>query len=148
MLRAAFYKGRMAGPAGVFNAVTCWWLRGPYSHCEFVFSDGLCGSASLVDGGVRLKRIQLDPAKWDVWAVDVDEMAARAWFDRHAGQPYDVLGVVGFVARVAGHDKSRWFCAEAMAAAAGYSDPWRLDPCSLAAVLRHRQTLTPDPLPA
>lgn len=138
-MHAAFYKGRMSGPRGVFNSATCWWLRGPYSHCEWVFSDGLCGSASLVDRGVRLKRIALDPTKWDVWPVDVNEAQVRAWFEAHEGDPYDVLGVAGFVARVLGHSKRRRFCAEAMAESAGYVDPWRFDPCSLASVLRQRQ---------
>lgn len=146
-LHAAFYKGRLAGPRGAFNAVTCWWLRGPYSHCEWVFSDGLCGSSSLVDGGVRLKHIELDPAKWDVWSVDVDEALARSWFAAHLGQPYDVLGVAGHAARVLGHDKRRWYCAEAMAESAGYVDPWRFDPCSLASVLLERCVGLPPHLP-
>lgn len=139
MLHAAFYKGRLSGARGAFNAVTCWWLRGAYSHCEWVFSDGLCGSSSLVDGGVRIKRIELDPTKWDVWPVDVAEAAVREWFGHHVGQPYDTLGVAGFVARRLGHNKDGWFCAEAMAASAGYSDAWRFDTCSLASVLQQRR---------
>jgi hypothetical protein len=139
MLRAAFYKGRMSGPRGAINAATCWWLRGPYSHCEFLFSDGVCGSSSLVDGGVRLKRITLVPAKWDVWPVDVSEEKARDWFDRRRGMKYDLLGVAGFIARRLGQDPRRAFCAEAMAEAAGYVDGWRFDPCSLATVLWERR---------
>lgn len=135
MLQAALYKGRMAGPAGAFNIATCTWLRGPYSHCEWSFSDGLCGSASLVDRGVRLKRITLTPDKWDVWPVCFEEAPVREWFEEHEGDPYDLLGVAGHVARVLGHSKRSRFCAEAMAESIGLADPWRFDPCSLAAVL-------------
>lgn len=141
MLQAAFYKGRLAGPRGVFNAVACWWLRGLYSHCEFVFSDGLCGSSSLVDGGVRIKRIELDPSKWDIFEVDIDEASVRKWFEQHQGDPYDIAGVIGFVARRVGHSKRARFCAEAMAEAAGYVDPWRFDPCSLASVMMARRRI-------
>ena len=52
----AFYRGR----ARLFNRLVCWWLRGPYSHCEALIDplpDGrwLCASSSYMDGGVRLK---------------------------------------------------------------------------------------------
>lgn len=42
-----------------------WWTGSIYSHCELVV-DGACYSSSAMDGGVRCKRIDLDPEKWDV----------------------------------------------------------------------------------
>lgn len=60
----------------------------------------------------------------------------------HCGQGYDLLGLVGFVARVLGQDKSRWVCSEAVAAMLGVPDAWRFDPCSLWAALSREMTTT------
>lgn len=139
MLQAAFYKGRMSGIRGLTNDITRLWLLGKYSHCEWIFSDGLWGSSSLIDGGVRLKAIQLNPDKWDVWPVTLKEEPIRNWFDEHSERktPYDILGLGGFVARPLGHYRRGRFCSEAMAESAGFKEPWRLDPCALAAILAH-----------
>lgn len=135
-MKAAFYKGRKR----LFNRVCSWWLRGPYSHCELVLGsdvDGrsICASSSFMDGGVRVKHMVLDPAHWDVIEVGGSANAARDWLQVHCGQGYDLLGLVGFVARVLGQDKSRWVCSEAVAAMLGIPDAWRFDPCSLWAAL-------------
>ena len=135
-MRAAFYKGRKR----LFNRLTAWWLRGPYSHCELVLGTdaqgrAICASSSLMDGGVRVKHMHLDPAHWDVIDVAGSAAAARDWLQVHHGQGYDVLGLVGFIARVLGHDKARWVCSEAVAAMLGLPDAWRFDPCSLWAAL-------------
>ena len=138
-MQVAFYKG----PGGLFDRVTRLWLMGKYSHCEIVlaYKDGraVCVSSSLPDGGVRVKDIALDPGHWDVIEVAGDLAYARQWMDEHAGQGYDVLGLVGFVARVLGHDKRRWLCSEAVAAMLGIPEPWRFDPCSLHAALTRTQ---------
>lgn len=135
-MRAAFYKGRKR----LFNRVTAWWLRGPYSHCELILGIDLqgraiCASSSFMDGGVRIKHMDLDPAHWDVIEVGGSTESAWAWLHEHHGQGYDLLGLAGFVARVLGHDKSRWVCSEAVAAMLGLPDAWRFDPCSLHAAL-------------
>lgn len=135
-MQAAFYKGRHR----LFNRVTAWWLRGPYSHCELILGTDLqgraiCASSSFMDGGVRIKHMDLAPAHWDVIEVGGTTEAAWEWLYAHHGQGYDVLGLVGFVARVLGHDKARWVCSEAVAAMLGVPDAWRFDPCSLHAAL-------------
>lgn len=48
----ALYKGR--GRIG--NAVIRWWTGSIYSHCELVV-DGWCYSSSVMDKGVRRKRV-------------------------------------------------------------------------------------------
>ena len=52
-----------------------WWTASPYSHCELVV-DGWCYSSSVMDKGVRRKRIDLKPDKWDLidlpWASAAD----------------------------------------------------------------------------
>jgi hypothetical protein len=136
VMRAAFYKATRPGLAGIYNRLVRWWCRGPYSHCELVFSDGMAASASFFDGGVRTKRIDFDGERWDF--VDLhgfDEAAARAWFDGHDGAAYDLIGDLGFVARPIQGGKRNWFCSEAVFAALGFADGWRFDPNSLHAVL-------------
>ena len=142
-MQIAFYKGRKR----LFNRLTAWWLRGPYSHCELVLgadAQGLtiCASSSFLDGGVRIKHMVLDPGHWDLIEVAGSLADARDWLQQHAGQGYDLLGLVGFIARVLGHDKARWVCSEAVAAMLGIPDAWRFDPCSLWAALAR-----PVPIP-
>lgn len=136
MIRVAFYKGRKR----LFNRVTSWWLRGAYSHCELVLGhdemgNAICASSSFLDGGVRVKHMVLDPAHWDIVTTPGKPADAWAWLQKHQGAAYDVLGLVGFIARVLGHDKDRWLCSEAVAAMLGMPDAWRFDPCSLWAAL-------------
>jgi len=133
-MRIAFYKGRRSGLAGAFDALVRWWTRGPYSHVELVFSDGLSASASNRDGGVRFKPITFNPDRWDFLPVDGDERAARAWFLAHYGAAYDYAGLFGFLWRPGKGATRRWFCSEAIAAALGYRDPWRFCPNTLAVI--------------
>lgn len=135
-MQLASYKGRKR----LFNRITSWWLRGPYSHCELVLGqdhDGksICAAASFEDGGVRLKHMHLNPEHWDIVPVQGDVGDAWHWMAQHHGARYDLLGFFGFVARILGHDKSRWFCSEAVAEMLGIPDAWRFDPCSLHAAL-------------
>lgn len=135
-MQVAFYKGRKR----LFNRLTAWWLRGPYSHCELILGTdaqgrAICASSSFMDKGVRVKHMALNPAHWDVIEVGGSVAYARDWLQAHNGQGYDLLGLAGFVARVLGHDKDQWVCSEAVAAMLGLPDAWRFDPCSLWAAL-------------
>jgi hypothetical protein len=135
-LRAAFYKGTHAGLPGVYNRIVRWWTRSQYSYAELIFADGMAASSSQMDGGVRFKAIDFDPALWDF--VDLPERlapTARAWFEAHLGQAYDLLGNLHFVVSPVGDDKRKWFCSEAVAAALGIPDPARFDPGTLHAAL-------------
>ena len=131
-MRLAFYKGRHR----LFDRAVQWWTRGPYSHVELVFSDGLAASSSVRDGGVRVKAISFAPDRWDILPIDGDEATARAWFDAHRGEAYDAAGLFGFVWRPAAGATRRWFCSEAVAAALGMGDAWRFCPNTLAATFR------------
>lgn len=137
-LQVAFYKGRTR----LFNRLVSWFMRGPYSHCELVFENipagAVCWSSSFMDHGVRIKTIKLDPDHWDLVDIEVSEARAAAaakWFADHAGQGYDVLGLVGMVWRRCADDKARWYCNESIGAALGLTDPWRYDPNSLCSAL-------------
>lgn len=143
-MQIAFYKGRKR----LFNRVTAWWLKGPYSHCELVLGTdhlglAICASSSALDGGVRIKHMALDPANWDLVTVTGDQAQAWAWLRLHEGDGYDFLGLFGFVARALGHDKERWVCSEAVAAMLGIPDSWRFDPCSLWAAVSRQQPQQP-----
>lgn len=136
-MRAAFYKGTRPGLQGIYSRAVRWIDRGPYSHAELVFSDGLSASASYIDGGVRLKRIDYNPAHWDL--IDLPqslEPYARAWFESHLGAPYDLMGNVRFVLPWLADSERGWFCSEALAAALGWAEPWRFGPNGLSALLR------------
>lgn len=137
-MKLALYKGTRPGLAGVYNRLVRWWTASPYSHCELVFSDGMCASSSWMDGGVRLKRIEFDPAKWDVIAIEGDEAAALSWFFDHDMDGYDLLGMFWFVFGGLRQDRRKWTCSEACGAALQIKDPWRFDPCQLGILVQQR----------
>jgi len=134
-MHLAFYTGTRKGLHGLFNRAIRWWTRGPFSHVELVFSDGVSASASGVDHGVRFRTIDFNPARWIVVPVAGDEAEARRWFEANAGKGYDYLGLFGFLWRPYDGGRDKFFCSEAVAAALGYSDGWRFDPNTLAAVV-------------
>lgn len=140
-MKVAFYRGRKR----LFNRLTSFWLRGPYSHVELVLGydqagQAICASSSMMDGGVRVKHMTLNPDHWDVVAVSGSADAAWSWLRKHYGFGYDYLGLLGFIARAIGHNPSRFVCSEAVAEMLGMVDGWRFDPCSLYAALAWRET--------
>ncbi|MFZ2998728.1 MAG: hypothetical protein WA071_00120 [Undibacterium umbellatum] len=135
-MHIAFYKGTRPGLAGIYNRLVRWWTKGPYSHCELVFADGVSASASYMDGGVRIKYIEFDSERWDFVSVPASlEPDARRWFREHQGDGYDLKGNFHFLVSAVGDDSSKWFCNEAVGAALGISDAWRFDPNSFYAVM-------------
>jgi len=89
--RAAFYRGTRPGVAGVYSRGVRLVDRGPYSHCELIFSDGMAASASWMDGGVRFKRIDFDPEHWDFIDIPQEKEAlARQWFEKHKGRELNI----------------------------------------------------------
>lgn len=127
MMQIAFYKAPGALADRLVRLVT----GSKYSHCELVINGTAC-SSSIRDGGVRMKGIYLDPAKWDVVDVDGDVTAAWSWFATHVGQRYDWAGVFRFVIPFLPHRRRQWFCSEACAAALGLPDPADWTPGMLA----------------
>lgn len=127
-MKIALYKGR----GRIFNKLISWWTRGPYSHCELIFSDGLSASSSFLDKGVRFKNINYaaHPENWDFIELDksFDELFARQFFLDRVGLGYDVQGILGFVFRRVSHWKKKWFCDEIVLASLGIKDSWRFNP--------------------
>ncbi|MRW86774.1 hypothetical protein GJ698_22135 [Pseudoduganella sp. FT26W] len=132
----AFYKGTRPGLSGIYSRAVRGWEGGRYSHCELVFSDGVSASASFVDGGVRFKRIEYDPANWEYLPLPAAlEGEARQWFAEHEGEAYDILGNVHFVIGFVPQARRKKFCSEAVGAALGVPDAWRFGPNALSALL-------------
>lgn len=131
-MQVAFYKGTKSGLAGIYNRGVRFVTKGRYSHCELIFSDGMSASASFMDGGVRFKKIDYDPAHWDIIEVgDREEFNARMWFEDHEGESYDLIGNLHFIFGFVGDNRHKWSCAEAVAEAMGIPDSWRINPNSL-----------------
>ena len=96
------------------------WTRGPYSHCELLFSDGVCFSSSPRDGGVRFKTFEILPTHWDTKEVLTDkEEEIKKWCETQVGKKYDWLGVVGLslLHMPWVQDKKQWYCSEICIAA-------------------------------
>jgi hypothetical protein len=110
-MKIAFYKARYGDWSDYVIAL---FTMGPYSHVEFVFSDGMWFSASGRDGGVRYKEIIPKP-HWfylDLPLAGEDEAKLRTWCDGEVGREYDWKEVTRFVLPWLGSDDSRWFCSE------------------------------------
>lgn len=94
------------------------------------------GSASLRDGGVRIKRkVRLNPDHWliaDVSQWDVD--AAHDWFIEHYGERYDIRGAFVSWLPIMWQRWREWFCSESIADAVDMKTPSLYGPALLADV--------------
>ena len=146
----ALYKGRRDGSGWrVWCARATDWLtrvltRGQYSHCEIAMrlpetADGQeyeCYSASIRDGGVRLKTMSLPADKWDLIPLpdSVGERLHGLW-EETQGQGYDLPGAFGVVFGLP-ENRRRWFCSEWVGKALGLAESWRFSPNDLAAIFK------------
>lgn len=148
-MRAAFYIGTRPGYQGIYNRIVKAWEPGDCSHVELIFSDGMSASSSLMDGGVRFKRIDYDPARWIILDLGdrFNEEYARQWFELRVkeGAKYDLLGQLHFVFSPIRGDALAYWCSEAVAAALQLHESWRYGPNILLAVL---MSIVNQPAPA
>ena len=91
-----------------------------YSHCELVFSNGICASSSSRDGGMRFKYIDINE-HWDIFDLnmDVDEASIRYWFSINDGDSYDWVGAIASLFRIDLSTDDKKFCSEACGYALG-----------------------------
>lgn len=135
-MKVAFYKSTRPGLPGIYNRLVRWWEPGLYSHCELVFGDGVAASSSYMDGGVRFKRIDFDPDRWDFIELPAHlEHDAYVWFAMHVGEGYDIIGNFSFLLDFLRSHTGKWFCSEAVGESLGMVEAWRLGPNGLAAAL-------------
>lgn len=85
-------------------------------------------------GGVRFKRIAMG-SKWALDPVQADPLYAAQWAEENQGRLYDWQLIFGFVAWLIPNKRDRVMCSEACAEMLCFEDAWRLDPCSLRAVV-------------
>ena len=139
----ALYKGRADKLSYRFyDSVTRFFTRGQYSHCEIAIhihnNIYQCYSSSIRDGGVRVKAMVLDPAKWDLVALDVSERQVQQYFGATRGAGYDLIGALGCVAGLRQHP-NRYFCSEWCFNAIHHSDQgWRFSPVQLYEICNKR----------
>lgn len=119
----------------ILSRLIAWWQLDDATHCELVFGQvGAlyeCASASWLDGGVRSKLMEMPAEKWRIYEVPRDADAARQWFDARMGAGYDWLALAGLAIRPVPHDRGRYICTEACAAAMGLQEPWRFNVADL-----------------
>lgn len=120
-MRIAFYTGNHAGNG--WCARFGWWItqlvqKGTYghiTHCEAIhaeYDDGsvLIAGASLKDGGVRTKRIYLNPDHWRI--VDMPTWSLERSLELMTltrGMLYDIRGAVA-TAFIGAPKQGREFC--------------------------------------
>lgn len=112
--------------------------RSEYSHVELLQGDAGYGkhlaiSSSGRDGGVRIKRIDFHPDRWDIMPLE-GWCRPDAWdrASRHLGAPYDWSGILGtFALPVLRQSDRAWWCSELLAYAVGLSHPWVQSPGTL-----------------
>ena len=137
--QAKFYLGTKPGIPGVYNRLVRGWERGPFSHCELLFSDNTSASASFMDHGVRRKPIAYNEEKW----VSLDlppelEADAEAWFKLHDGESYDLMGNLHLVIGFLPESRGKKFCSEALLASLGVDHAWRFGPNAAYEILKWR----------
>jgi hypothetical protein len=111
----AFYKAEHGTITDKFVSSV---IRSKYSHVEFVFSDGVCASASPREKGVRFKKINLNNGKWDLYPIKqsiLNETKVSTWFLKHLGQKYDTLGAIGSGIGLNLYSEDKKFCSLCLA---------------------------------
>lgn len=156
----ALYKGNRSGKgfavliARLGDWLTCKLTKGKYSHCELAVArrEWLsghhydnevvydCYSASIRDGGVRCKQIDLDSGKWDLIPLNgITETQIKGYFEQTKGKSYDWLGALGVVLFTP-QSRDKFFCSEwCFNAIFNSNHGWRFSPNHLAAIFRIRR---------
>lgn len=116
-MQVAFYQGRKR----LTNRVIADLTGGPFSHVELVlerYPNGwaLCVSASMMDGGVRVKLINIGTADWVVITVNMGVTVDNAWqwFYQHSGAKYDYTGAMRYRVKFLKQHPKKKYCSEAV----------------------------------
>lgn len=134
-VRLALFKGK--GQIG--NAFIRLWTNSQYSHCEMVV-DGICYSASVMDGGVRSKKvgtgdneISLSPDKWDIVEIPwISEDKIVDYFNKTDYQKYGWFSL--FTSQLFNRNtpsKDSQFCSEWCASSMGIPNSSSFSPATL-----------------
>lgn len=114
-MQLAFYQGRKR----LTNRLIADLTGGPFSHVEIIlhrYPNGwaLCLSSSMMDGGVRIKLINISTANWVVLTVDIGiyETDAWEWFYQHSGAKYDYPGALRYRIKFLKQNPAKKYCSE------------------------------------
>lgn len=120
-MKIALYKGKGGSLLNkIVNGAIRFWTRGPYSHAELVFSDGVWFSTDPAALVVRLNPAGYDEGYdfVDVFVTEEQERVVRAWAISQVGKGYDWVGI--FLSQflpLGVQEPNRWFCSEIVTAA-------------------------------
>lgn len=113
----AFYKGRKR----LVNRLIADLTDGPYSHVEMIlarYANGwaLCLSASMMDGGVRIKVININTPDWVLMTITTDVTVDDAWqwFYQHSNARYDYTGALRYRLKFLKQNPKKKYCSEAL----------------------------------
>ena len=110
----------LAAIGDMWDKLIGFWTHGKFSHCELLFSDGMCFSSSPRDGGVRFKHVNINPAHWVIIEVPMDpdkEANMRKWCGSQVGMPYDWIGIAALSVSDPTKEKYKWYCSQICIAA-------------------------------
>lgn len=132
------------------SRMICWWTGSIYSHCELVVN-GYSYSSSIMDGGVRCKKIGPGPdeiglgANWDVIDLPLaDPIAITDYFAETDANKYGWFALI--VSQIFNRnqtDEHSQFCSEWCASALGWPNPSSYSPGSLAKFCLYLAGLAP-----
>lgn len=113
-MKIAFFK-----TANFRDVLLAWLTLGPYSHCEFLFSDWqCCGATPINNAGVRFApaaEVLTNLSKWyflDLPLKASEEEHLRTWCSGEVGCPYDWNDIFRFGLKFLPEDPNAWFCSE------------------------------------
>jgi len=110
-----FYKGE----ATFGEKLIRWWTKSPYSHCEFLRSDGLCHANDRFSRQSRFAYFEINPDDWDFLTIKlpseiVDQVEKRQF--SKVGTSYDWRGIIfSQVFKFGWHSQRHWFCSKSNA---------------------------------
>ena len=141
----ASFKGTSKGAFGLFNRITRFFTKGPYSHSELCIGspfdgDVLCISSDPI-GGVRGKVMSLSRDEYDLLPLPtVYAQQALNFLNDNRGAPYDAIGCIRSVLPFVGREHpTKFFCSEVAATIIGFTEPWRMHPNALHMVMTEKK---------
>lgn len=134
-VRIAGYKG----PGNIVVKGIRSWTGGEYSHVELIVDD-LWYSSSVQDGGVRAKKIEMNPDHWAImdlpWA---DAEKILRYFEKTKNAKYGMYDLITKqFFRLPLPDSDAQFCSEWCASALGMIRCRNIDPSDLMAICAWR----------
>lgn len=135
-MKLAFYK---AEHGNIIDKLIGLWTRGPFSHVELLFSDGVSFSSSQWDGGVRFKKIDYShKERWSFLDIDgiANESEVKYLANKLRGAKYDWLGIFLYEFLPFNIQNSKkWYCSEICAHLLGLT-PCQMSPNKLYKIVK------------